>query len=242
MKKKLLTVTVGVCLMVALVGCGAKETATVGSESKANKSEVGAVASDIASDAVDAAIDALESTTEYGTEETTEVVEETTETVVEEQATETTEAVEETVTEETTENVVKEVTGEEADFPKVFTDDDPRTNAMIDVYAAYGKTFDSSKGKLYCWNIEGTPLVRITADTEPYYTVKQLMSDDNNEISSFATVSTVDGEKEVLLLETEEVTAYAYTLGGYMIEIEEQAKAINSVEDLQHYVDLIRFE
>ena len=179
----------------------------------------------------------VEVTVETTTEETTEVVEETTETVVEEQSTETTETVE-----ETTENVVKEVTGEEADFPKVFTDDDPRTNAMTDVYAAYGKTFDLSKGKLYCWNIEGTPLVHITAETESYDTAKQLMSDDNSEISSFATVSTVDGEKEVLLLATEEVTAYAYTLGGYTIEIEEQAKAINSVEDLQHYVDLIRFE
>lgn len=235
MKKKLLTVTVGVCLMLALAGCGAKETATVGSESKADKIEAGTAVGEIASGAVDAAIDATEVTTEYGTEETTEVVEETaTEETVTEETTET--------VEETTEEIAEEVTGEEADFPKVFTDDDPRTNAMTDIYAAYGETFDSSKGKLYCWNIEGTPLVRITAGTELYDTVKQLMSDDNNEISSFATVSTVDGEKEVLLLATEEVTVYAYTLGGYMIEIEEQAKVINSVEDLQHYVDLIRFE
>ena len=236
MKKKLLTVTVGVCLMVALVGCGAKETATVGSESKANKSEVGAVVSDIAFDAVDAAIDAVESTTEYGTEETTEVVEETTETVVEEQATETTEAVEETVAEETA--------SAHEGYPTVFANDDPRTSEVVDLQALLG----DADMRMYVWAGDEAPIITMYPTTENYETVKEAVTLDIEGIESFATVSTDEGEKEVVLVTTanDDGTVsyeYVYTLGSCTIKVDDTVShCVEAAEDLQYFVDLIRFE
>ena len=234
MKKKLLTVTVGTCLMLALAGCGAKETT-----SNENVAET--------------AVEVAEETTEYGTEETTEVVEETTvaeetatETVVEEQTTETTETVEETVTEETTEEVTETADNMEG-YPMAFASDDPRTSTVADVYESIGKQSEYDS-KVYCWNDGASPVVVIssgTKDIEDLNAVLAEYGDTPGVFEYFGTVSTTEGEKEVMLCvgcTVEGQADYIYEFGGYTVKICDQHSQINSVEDLQHYVDLIRFE
>lgn len=230
MKKKLLTTALTVGVVLSLVGCGAKETT-----SSENVAET--------------VVEVAESTTEYGTEETTEVVEETTETVVEEQATETTETVEETVTEETTEEVAEAVAflDESIDwpegYPKVFINDDPRTSEVADLQSLLG----DADMRMYVWASDEAPMIAMYPTTENYETVEEAVTLDIEGVESFATVSTDEGEKEVILVTTANNDGtvsykYLYTLGSCTIEIRDLMKAINSVEDLQYFIDLIRFE
>lgn len=218
MKKKLLTVTVGVCLMLALAGCGASETTS--NEPVAETTEV---------------------TTEYGTEETTEVVEET---VVEEQATET---VEETVVEETTEEVA-ETTGDASGYPMAFADDDPRTSTVTDLYASLGTEVEPGNAKIYLWNDGNSPMVVVSPGTEDIEEVREILRDYGDTpgvLEHFGTVSTAEGEEEVMLCvgtTVEGHTDYIYEFGGYTIKMSDQHNQISTVEDLQHFVDLIRFE
>lgn len=220
MKKKLLTTVLTVGMVLSLVGCGAKETTS--SESVAETT-------------------VAESTTEYGTEETTEVVEET---VVEEQATETTETVEETVVEETTEEVAEETTSVPEGYPTVFANDDPRTSEVVDLQSLLG----DADMRMYVWASDEAPMVTMYPTTENYETVKEAVTLDIEGVESFATVSTADGEKEVILVTTANDDGtikyeYVYTLGNCTIDIDDTVShSVGTAEDLQYFVDLIRFE
>lgn len=213
-KKKLLTTVLAVGMVLSLVGCGASETTS--NEPVAETTEV---------------------TTEYGTEETTEVVEET---VVEEQATETTETVEETTVEETTEEVAEETASVNTGIPTVFTDDDPKTSEVADMAEIFGITdYD-----MYMWKTEGSPIISIYETTENFELYQEAVLNGVAGAESFTTVSTVDGEKEVLRLVDESTNSYvyAYTLGSFTIKISADMNSIGANYDLQHIADLIRFE
>ena len=230
MRKKLLTTVLTVGVVLSLVGCGAKETTS--SESVAETT-------------------VAESTTEYGTEETTEVVEETsesaTEEVVEEQTTETTETVEETVVEEATEEVA-ETTGDASGYPMAFADDDPRTSTVTDLYASLGTEVEPGNAKIYLWNDGNSPMVVVSPGTEDIEELREVLRDYGDTpgvLEHFGTVSTAEGEEEVMLCvgtTVEGYTDYVYEFGGYTIKMSDQYNQISTVEDLQHFVDLIRFE
>lgn len=219
MKKKLLTTVLTVGMVLSLVGCGAKETTS--SESVAETT-------------------VAESTTEYGTEETTEEVEET---VVEEQTTETTETVEETVVEETTEEVTEETTSASEGYPTVFANDDPRTSEVTDMAELLGVT----DMRIYVWNSEESPVITMYPDTKNFEISKEASLTNVDGFESFSTMVTPDGEKDVILhtiTNSDGTTTdeYIYTVGNCTILISDVAQVISTAEDLQHFVDLIRFE
>ena len=225
-KKKLLTTVLTVGVVLSLVGCGAKETA-----SNENVAET--------------VVEVAEETTEYGAEETTEVVEETTvaeetatEEVVEEQATETTETVEETTVEET---VVEEVTTETTDIPegmpRVFTNDDPETSTV---------TMEKRDDGMYdfFWQKDDMTVPWVTV-CPGYDMFEQCNAMDD--YSYYANVMTSEEEKEVIattfdLGEGALLCGYVYKLGDYTICITVIDIEVMSVEKFQSYVDLIRFE
>lgn len=221
MKKKLLTTVLTVGVVLSLVGCGAKETTS--SESVAETTE---------------------STTEYGTEETTEevaeetVVEETTEvveeTVVEEQTTETTETVEETVVEETTEDVVEETAGK---LPKVFANDDPNTSTVTELESGE----EGEYGYMWQENYLFAPYVFVSVGTDIFDKCKAM-----DVYKPYATVTTSEGDAEVIatMLEGDgyDLYLYVYTLGDSSIMLTGGNPEGMSTEELQSFVDLIRFE
>ena len=99
---------------------------------------------------------------------------------------------------------------------------------------------------MYFWNQGASPAVNIQPGTESFEELKVYMYDDSvSQVSYFGTVLTDEGEKEVLLLIDEDNPSfpiYSYTLGDYTIGIQETDEFIKTIEDLQVYVDLIRFE
>ena len=219
MKKKLLTTVLTVGVVLSLVGCGAKETTSSGNVAETEVEEIA---------------------TEEVAEET--VVEATTEEVVEEQATETTETVEETVVEETTE-AIEETASVPEGYPTVFANDDPRTSEVVDLQSLLG----DADMRMYVWASDEAPIITMYPTTENYETVKEAVTLDIEGIESFATVSTDEGEKEVVLVTTanDDGTVsyeYVYTLGSCTIEVDDTVShSVGTAEDLQYFVDLIKY-
>lgn len=268
MKRKLLVVTLGACLVLSLVGCGSKEPVAVGSTSETSTTKVG----DTIVEAVESAVESIEEVTE--TETPTEVdVEPETDSI----GKATGSVISKTMV--LCDYVIEQDKSDEwgvhstssADALQ-FIDD----NGMY-IYQSLGETdvtgnYDFSGRFAYpvvntneffktteieyrsdlhmvvnCRNEEDRIMnvVTIRLGHDNYDLTKNVETEGVTPTTEYGTVVTSEGETDVLLKDaTEDLTfsSYTYRLGAFTVKIQRNTDTLYTPEELQLIVDSIKLQ
>lgn len=268
MKRKLLVVTLGACLVLSLVGCGSKEPVAVGSTSETSTTKVG----DTLVEAVESAVESIEEVTE--TETPTEVdVEPETDSI----GKATGSVISNTMV--LCDYVIEQDKSDEwgvhstssADALQ-FVDDDG-----MYIYQSLGETdvtgnYDFSGRFAYpvvntneffktteieyrsdlhmvvnCRNEEDRIMnvVTIRLGHDNYDLTKNVETEGVTPTTEYGTVVTSEGETDVLLKDaTEDLTfsSYTYRLGAFTVKIQRNTDTLYTPEELQLIVDSIKLQ
>lgn len=268
MKRKLLALTLGACLVLSLVGCGSKESVAVGSTSESPTTKVG----DAITEAVESAVESIEEVTE--TETPTEVdVEPETDSI----GKATGSVISNTMV--LCDYVIEQDKSDEwgvhstssADALQ-FIDD----NGMY-IYQSLGETdvtgnYDFSGRFAYpvvntneffktteieyrsdlhmvvnCRNEEDRIMnvVTIRLGHDNYDLTKNAETEGVTPTTEYGTVITSEGETDVLLKDaTEDLTfsSYTYRLGAFTVKIQRNTDTLYTPEELQLIVDSIKLQ
>lgn len=267
MKRKLLAVTLGACLVLSLVGCGSKEPVAVGSTSETSTTKVG----DTIVEAVESAVESIEETetetpTEVDVESETDSIGKATGSVI-------------SNTMVLCDYVIEQDKSDEwgvhstssADALQ-FIDD----NGMY-IYQSLGETdvtgnYDFSGRFAYpvvntneffktteieyrsdlhmvvnCRNEEDRIMnvVTIKLGHDAYDLTKNVETEGVTPTTEYGTVITSEGETDVLLKDaTEDLTfsSYTYRLGAFTVKIQRNTDTLYTPEELQLIVNSIKLQ
>lgn len=266
MKRKLLVVTLGACLVLSLVGCGSKEPVVIGSTSETSATKVG----DTIVEAVESAVESIEEVTE--TETPTEVEPET-----DSIGKATGSVISNTMV--LCDYVIEQDKSDEWGIHSTssadalqFIDDDG-----MYIYQSLGETdvtgnYDFSGRFAYpvvntnkffktteieyrsdlhmvvnCRNEEDRIMnvVTIRLGHDAYDLTKNVETEGVTPTTEYGTVVTSEGETDVLLKDaTEDLTfsSYTYRLGAFTVKIQRNTDTLYTPEELQLIIDSIKLQ
>lgn len=268
MKRKLLAVTLGACLVLSLAGCGSKESVVVGSTSESPTTKVG----DAIVGAVESAVEGIEEVaeteipTEADVEPETESIGKATGSVISNTMVLCDYVIEQDKSDEWGVNSTSS-----ADALQ-FVDDDG-----MYIYQSLGETdvtgnYDFSGRFAYpvvntneffktteieyrsdlkmvvnCRNEEDRIMnvVTINLGHDDYDLTKNVETEGVTPTTEYGTVITSEGETDVLLKDaTEDLTFsnYTYRLGAFTVKIQRNTDALYTPEELQLIVDSIKLQ
>ena len=269
MKRKLLALTLGACLVLSLVGCGSKEPVSVGSASESPTTKVG----DIITEAVESAVESIEEVTE------TEQLSETEETEIE---AESVGRITGSVISNTMILCDYVIEQDKSDEWGVHSTSSADALQFIDddgmyIYQSLGETdvtgnYDFSGRFAYpvvntneffktteieyrsdlkmvvnCRNEEDKIMnvVTINLGHDDYDLTKNVETEGVTPTTEYGTVITSEGETDVLLKDaTEDLTfsIYTYRLGAFTVKIQRNTDTLYTPEELQLIVNSIKLQ